>query len=80
MPGRAMMQLSHYPYHIVQRGNNREACFIEPENHQFYLDLWKAVASRYGVFVHAYYLMTNHIHVLATPEKIINTQYDESRC
>ena len=67
MPRRARMYLPEYPYHIVQRGNNREACFIEPENYQFYLELWKEAASRYGVSVHVYCLMTNHIHVLATP-------------
>lgn len=69
MPRRAWMYLPDYPYHIVQRGNNREACFIEPENYQFYLELWKDASSRYGVSVHAYCLMTNHIHVLATPEE-----------
>jgi putative transposase len=35
------MYLPGYPYHIVQRGNNREACFVEPENYQYYLELWK---------------------------------------
>ena len=35
MPGRAGMYLPDYPCHIVQRGNNREACFIEPENYLF---------------------------------------------
>lgn len=69
MPRRARMYLPNYSYHIVQRGNNREACFIEPENYQFYLALWKEVSSRYGVSVHAYCLMTNHIHVLATPDE-----------
>jgi putative transposase len=69
MPRRARMYLPQHPYHIVQRGNNRDACFIEPENYQFYLELLKEAASRYGVFVHAYCLMTNHIHVLATPEE-----------
>ena len=68
MPRRARMYLPGYPYHIVQRGNNREACFIEPENYQFYLELWQAVSQRYGVAVHAYCLMTNHIHFLVTPE------------
>jgi putative transposase len=62
------MYLSCLPYHIVQRGNNREACFIEPENYQFYLALWKDCAKRYGVKVHAYCLMTIHIHFLVTPE------------
>jgi len=46
----------------VQRGNNREACFLEPENYQFYLELWQVLYKCYGGAVHAYCLMTNHIH------------------
>ena len=68
MPRRARMYLPGHPYHIVQRGNNREACFVEPENYRYYLELWKENARRYGVAVHAYCLMTNHIHFLVTPE------------
>lgn len=67
MPRRARMYLPGLPYHIVQRGNNREACFIEPENYLFYLELWKELSARYGVAVHAYVLMTNHVHFLVTP-------------
>ena len=67
MPRRKRMYLPGYPYHIVQRGNNREACFVEPENYRFYLELWKERIKRYGVDVHAYCLMTNHIHFLVTP-------------
>jgi putative transposase len=59
MPGRAQTYLAGYPYHIVQRGNNREACFVESENYQYYLELWKECAKRYGVYVHAYCLMTD---------------------
>ena len=69
MPRRARMYIPNLPYHIVQRGNNREECFIEPENYLFYLELWQALSQRYGVRVHAYCLMTNHIHFLVTPEK-----------
>jgi len=61
------MYIPALPYHIVQRGNNREACFIEPKNYQFYLVLWEELAARYGVAVHAYCLMTNHVHFLVTP-------------
>lgn len=68
MPRRARMYVAGLPYHVVQRGNNREACFLEPENYQFYLDLWKELSLRYGVAVHAYCLMTNHVHFLVTPE------------
>ncbi len=39
MPRRARYYIS--PYHIVQRDNNREPCFIELESYQFYLGLWK---------------------------------------
>lgn len=63
------MYLPGYPYHIVQRGNNLEACFFESENYQFYLDLWKKCCKRYGMSVHAYCLMTNHIHFLVTLNK-----------
>lgn len=67
MPRRARMYLPELPYHIVQRGNNREACLIGPESYQFYLELWKEISKRYGVWVHSYCLMTNHIHFLVTP-------------
>ncbi len=68
MPRIARVYLPGCPYHIVQRGNNREACFIEADNYQYYLELWESVSRRYGASVHAYCLMTNHVHVLATPE------------
>jgi putative transposase len=67
MPRRARLYIPDLPYHVVQRGNNREACFIEPENYQFYLILWEELSRRYGVSVHAYVLMTNHVHFLVTP-------------
>ena len=47
MPRRASLYLPGYPYHIVQRGNNRETCFVEPENYPYYLELWKKNARRY---------------------------------
>lgn len=72
MPRRARMYIPGLSYHIVQRGNNREACFIEAENYSFYLDLWQSLASRNGVSVHAYCLMTNHVHFLVTPEEDIS--------
>ncbi|MCW9014219.1 MAG: transposase [Gammaproteobacteria bacterium] len=67
MPRRARMYLAGLPYHIVQRGNNREACFIEVENYLYYLELLREVSARYGMSLHAYCLMTNHIHLLVTP-------------
>ena len=68
MPRRKRTYFPGLPYHLVQRGNNREVCFVEPENYQYYLELWKECSKRYQVSVHAYCLMTNHIHFLVTPE------------
>lgn len=68
MPRRARVYIAGLSYHIVQRGNNREACFVSPDDYQFYLALWKECSKRYGVAVHAYCLMTNHVHFLVTPE------------
>ena len=69
MPRRARIYLPGIPYHIVQRGNNREACIVEVENYQYYLGLWKECSHRHGVLVHAYCLMTNHVHFLVTPQE-----------
>lgn len=69
MPRLARTYLPGYPYHIVQRGNNREACFISIEDYRFYLDLWVECANRYGVSIHAWCLMTNHIHFLVSPDR-----------
>lgn len=68
MPRRARTYMGGMPYHLVQRGNNREACFIEPENYQYYLELWERISREKSVAVHAYCLMTNHIHFLVTPQ------------
>ena len=69
MPRRARHYLAGMPYHIVQRGNNRQICFREPDDYRCYLNLWRKVSAYYGVFVHAYCLMTNHIHFLVTTSR-----------
>ncbi|MCP4077070.1 MAG: hypothetical protein GY744_12915 [Gammaproteobacteria bacterium] len=46
MPTRTRIYLPEHPYHIAQRGNNREACFVEPENYQLYLELWQECSQR----------------------------------
>jgi len=68
MPRRARMYIPGYAYHIVQRGNNRQACFFEVENYRVFLKYMTEVLPRYGNSLHAYCLMTNHVHLLITPE------------
>ena len=67
MPRKPRMYLPGVPSHIVQRGNDRHACFFEDENYLFYLHCLEEACKRYGVAVHAYVLMTNHAHLLMTP-------------
>ena len=55
------------PQHIVQRGNNRQVCFASDEDMKAYLNWLKEFSKKYLVDVHAWVLMTNHIHILCTP-------------
>src|SRR5256885_10708653 len=57
------------PLHVIQRGNNREPVFFAPEDYRRYLAWLGAAAAEHGVAVHAYVLMTNHVHLLVTPGK-----------
>lgn len=70
MPRRARMYVPNMPYHVVQRGNNREACFFAIEDYQYYLELLAQLLPKYGAQLHSYVLMTNHIHLLITPLEI----------
>ncbi len=69
MPRRARLSMAGVPWHIIQRGNNRSVCFFSNDDCQFYLDTLKEQARKHGCAVHAYVLMTNHVHLLLTPEK-----------
>ena len=53
--------------HVIQRGNNREACFYDEADYKAYLSFIKDAAAKYQVAIHAFVLMTNHVHLLATP-------------
>jgi putative transposase len=55
------------PQHIVQRGNNRQVCFASDEDMKAYLNWLKEFSKKYLVDVHAWVLMTNHVHILCTP-------------
>ena len=55
------------PVHIVQRGNNKQVCFTSNDDMAAYANWLKEAAKRYGMAVHAWVFMTNHIHLLVTP-------------
>lgn len=70
MPRRARLQIPGIPLHITQRGVNRAAVFIDDEDRDHYLALLGATLYKHGVALHAYVLMGNHVHLLASAEKI----------
>lgn len=56
------------PHHIVLRGNNRQVVFFEEENYAAFLEWLGEAAGNEGCQVHSYVLMTNHFHLLMTPD------------
>src|SRR5690606_18371806 len=60
--------LPDQPLHVIQRGNNRQKIFFSDRDRENYLAWLLAAARDHGCRVHAYVLMTNHVHLLLTPE------------
>ncbi len=67
MPRRARLDLPDIPQHIIQRGNDRQPCFFAQADYTRYRNSLRESALDVGCVVHAYVLMTNHVHLLATP-------------
>lgn len=61
------IDLPEIPQHVVQRGNNRQPCFLDDQDKTHYLDLLHQALQRTGCLLHAYVLMDNHAHLLMTP-------------
>ncbi|OQK18117.1 transposase [Methyloprofundus sedimenti] len=57
------------PVHIIQRGNNRHTCFAAMEDYSAYISWLKEYSIKYAVDIHAWVLMTNHVHLLCTPQR-----------
>ncbi|MBT8048323.1 MAG: transposase [Xanthomonadales bacterium] len=67
MPRPRRLNLIGIPQHITQRGNNRQVCFFDDHDRFTYLELLRRAAQRRSCDIHAYVLMTNHVHILMTP-------------
>jgi putative transposase len=63
----ARLTLPDYPHHLIQRGNNRQAIVVTSADHLRLLELLAENAKKFQVAIHAYVLMSNHFHLLATP-------------
>ena len=62
------LTLPGYPHHVIQRGNNKQAIFSTAADYRVLLDLLEENAKKFDVALHAYVLMSNHFHLLATPQ------------
>jgi len=66
MPRKPRFDITDVPQHVIQRGNNHQACFLLPSDYRIYLDYLRSACMAHGCSVHAYVLMTNHVHLLIT--------------
>ena len=66
MPRMARLDIAGVAQHVVQRGNDRQACFFRETDYVRYLQDLREASLTFGCRVHAYVLMTNHVHLLIT--------------
>ncbi len=66
MPRQPRFVIPVHPQHVIIRGNNREAIFYSDEDYRFSLDKLKKACDKHQCDLHAYVLMTNHVHLLMT--------------
>jgi putative transposase len=67
MPRPKRICIPGLPHHVVQRGNNRVPTFYHDEDYRYYLNVLCKSMEDHGVVLHAYVLMTNHVHLLMSP-------------
>ena len=69
MPRNARIIAPELPYHITQRGSNRQQVFFTVSDRKLYLQLIRENLAEAGVRILAYCLMSNHVHFVAVPER-----------
>lgn len=67
MPRLPRYVLPGHPQHVIQRGNNRGPIFVADEDYTRFREELMGACRRYHCLVHAYVLMTNHVHFVMTP-------------
>jgi putative transposase len=60
---------SGIPQHVIQSGNNRTVCFASDEDRGAYAHYLHEAAAKFGIAIHGWVFMTNHVHLLVTPEE-----------
>jgi putative transposase len=64
MPRAARIAPQEFVYHVLTRGNNKQAIFKDAEDFQKYIDILKKYKEKYRFKLYHYVLMTNHVHLV----------------
>ena len=72
MPRLPRYVLTGHPYHVIQRGNNRCPIFVADEDYGCFKHILSEACYRYNCQIHAYVLMTNHVHFVMTPQEAVS--------
>ncbi len=67
MPRTSRIVIAGCAHHVTQRGNNQEDVFSTDEDREVFLGLLREASARFGLAIEGYCLMTNHVHLIATP-------------
>lgn len=69
MPRKSRVCPIGFPQHVIQRGNNHQACFTSKQDFIAYSGWLKDYSQKFKVEIHAWVFMTNHVHLLCTPQE-----------
>ena len=64
----ARLSVAGYPHHVIQRGNNRQAIFLDETDYERMLQLLREASARHRVGLHAWVLLPGQMQLLATPQ------------
>ena len=67
MPRKPRLSIPGQPQHVIQRGNNRQPIFLVDHDYRQFIEMLSLAANQHDCQIHAYVLMTNHVHLLVTP-------------
>ena len=67
VPRQPRYRIPGLPQHLVQRGNDRQPTFYTAGDYRIYKECLRSAAATHACHIHAYVLMTNHVHLLVTP-------------
>ena len=73
MPRKPRFVIPGMPQHVIIRGINREPIFYDTPDYRYYLSRLKEAVQLHQCSLHAYVLMTNHVHLLLTPVDEVGT-------